>query len=120
MSKHILLCILFFSMFLTSWSQVEKPPVYPGCEEESLQNINSCFNYELKKDLLEEFRVPDIVAEEDYRGKIKILFLVTREGVYIGDEFDEGTNGDQWLKILLVRDSKSCLTFAHGVPPKRG
>ena len=41
-----------------------------------------------------------------------------REGVYNRDEFDEAANGDEWLKILVVRDSKSGSTSAHGVPWK--
>ena len=45
------------------------------------------------------------------------LFVI-REGVYTREEFDEAANGDQWLKILGVRDSKSGSMFAHGVPWK--
>ena len=45
-----------------------------------------------------------------------ITCFVMREGVHTRDEFDEAANGDQWLKILVVRDSKSGSTFAHGVP----
>ena len=80
MRKKLLLSILFLTYISTALAQIEKPPVYPGCEEESLQGINACFNYSLKKDLLEEFKVPAVVERENYRGKVKVVFLVSREG----------------------------------------
>ena len=56
-------------------------------------------------------------VDRDFR-KVSTVALdylvVTREGVYTRDEFDEAANGDRWLKILVVRDSKSGSTFAHG------
>ena len=82
MLKNLLISSLALMLFSSVYAQVEKPPVYPGCESESLQNISSCFNYSLKKDLLEEFEVPAIVERENYRGKIKVVFLVTREGKF--------------------------------------
>ena len=45
-------------------------------------------------------------------------FFVIRESVYTRDECDEAANGDQWLKILVVRDLTFGLFFAHGVPRK--
>lgn len=80
MRKKLLLSILFLTFISAAFAQIEKPPVYPGCEEESLQGINACFNYSLKKDLLEEFKVPAVVDRENYRGKVKVVFLVSREG----------------------------------------
>ena len=60
-------------------------------------------------------------VDRDYRKVSAVVFdyvCVIREGVYTRDEFEEAANGDQWLKILVVRDSKSGSTFAHGVPRK--
>ena len=73
--------ILFFSFFIVD-AQVEKPPVYLGCEEESLQNLNACFNNKLKADILKEFRVPDVVSDDNYKGRINVVFLVNREGIF--------------------------------------
>jgi hypothetical protein len=82
MRKNLLLSTLALFIFSSLLAQIEKPPVYPGCESESLQNINSCFNYSVKKDLLDEFDVPAVVDRENYKGKVKIVFLVTREGKF--------------------------------------
>ena len=47
------------------------------------------------------------------------LFFVIREGLYAREGLDETTCGDQRLKILVVRDSKSGSTFARAVLRKR-
>ena len=57
-------------------------------------------------------------VDRDSRKVLTVAFdylFVMREGGYTRDEFDEAANGDQWLKILVVRDSTYGSTFAHGV-----
>ena len=76
--KNLLLLFLFISF--VSYAQVEKPPVYIGCENENIQNIESCFNNKLKSDIIKEFNVPEIVSRENYQGQLKIVFLVTKTG----------------------------------------
>ena len=58
-------------------------------------------------------------VDRDSRKVSTVAFdylFVIRASVYTRDEFDEAANGDQWLKILFVRGSKSGSTFARGVP----
>ncbi len=78
--KKLLLPFLFIS-FIT-FGQIEKPPVYTGCENESLQNLETCFNNNLKVDILKEFHVPEIVNQENYKGQMKVVFLVTKTGSF--------------------------------------
>ncbi len=83
MNKNIfafvsLLLLTVFNMV----GQVEKPPVYPGCEQETIQNMHSCFNHGLKSDLLDNFQVPEVVLRENYRGRMNIIFVVTKEGEF--------------------------------------
>ena len=84
--------LLLLSVYNT-FGQVEKPPVYPGCEQETIQNMHSCFNYGLKKDLLDNFRVPEVVQRENYRGRMNIIFIVTKEGnfevLYVNSMYPE-------------------------------
>ena len=80
MLKKFLPTFCFLAFYLTSYAQIEKPPVYPGCESESLQTLEACFNTSVRTDILDEFKVPPIVEKENYRGKIKVVFLVTKEG----------------------------------------
>jgi len=77
----ISLCLLLVVSFSLK-AQVSKPPVYEGCEESQLDELNNCFNDKLKADVLKEFRVPAIAVNEGYKGTIKVVFLVTKEGKF--------------------------------------
>lgn len=78
--KNILIPFLFISFI--AFAQIEKPPVYKGCENESVQNLEVCFNNNLKTDIIKGFIVPEIVKQENYRGQVKIVFLVTKTGEF--------------------------------------
>ena len=80
--NKIILPITFFLIFLTASAQIEKPPVYKGCENEDLHNLEICFNNNLKSDILKEFQIPEIVNKENYKGQIKVVFNVTKEGKF--------------------------------------
>ena len=82
MKKLILsLCLIIF-LCLSTTGQISKPPVYPGCENETLEGLGNCFNDKLKAAILNEFKVPDIVEKEGYQGKINIVFIVSKEGEF--------------------------------------
>jgi len=78
--KKLLIPFLFISFI--SFAQIEKPPVYNGCENESIQNLETCFNNNLKTTILKEFQVPEIVHQENYKGQVKVVFLVTKTGSF--------------------------------------
>ena len=44
--------------------------------------------------------------------------FVTRRNVFTREEWDAEKSGETFLKVLVVCDSKSKATFAHGVPAK--
>ncbi|MCP4882759.1 MAG: gliding motility protein RemB [Flavobacteriales bacterium] len=77
----ISLCLVLF-VSLSIKAQISKPPVYKGCEESQLDELNNCFNDNLKADVLKEFKVPEIAVNEGYKGTIKVVFLVTKEGEF--------------------------------------
>ena len=81
--KKILLSIsIFLVVSLVATAQVSKPPVYSGCENVALEELNNCFNSKLKAAILNEFKVPAIVEKESYKGKINVVFIVSKEGVF--------------------------------------
>ena len=96
MLKKFLPTVFFLAFCLISYAQIEKPPVYPGCESESLENIEACFNTSVRTDILDEFKVPPVVENENYRGKIQVVFLVTKEGkfevLYVNSMYPELEN----------------------------
>jgi hypothetical protein len=78
--KKILLVLSFFTVYLSASAQIEKPPVYTDCDTVALQGLENCFNYNLKKDLINKFEVPEIVLQENYEGQLQIVFIVNKEG----------------------------------------
>lgn len=81
--KNIFL-IVFVSFQLIGLAQnselYEKPPIFKGCEEESLANLKACFNDALNDYIFEHFQVPQEVLDADYKGEVKLLFEVDKEG----------------------------------------
>ncbi|MFO8147950.1 MAG: gliding motility protein RemB [Gillisia sp.] len=76
---------LFFLMFFTGWSQeeiskFETYPVFPECQSAEFQQAEFCFKNTLRTFILQNFKMPEKVSEENYKGEIYVLFEVTREG----------------------------------------
>jgi hypothetical protein len=82
MKKILLTLSIFFAVGYVATAQVSKPPVYIGCENEILENLEGCFNDKLKSAVLEEFQVPAIVERENYKGRINVVFVVSKEGKF--------------------------------------
>ncbi len=80
--KKLLFLFPFLFAFLPIIAQIEKPPVYKGCENEVIQNLESCFNKNITKDILEQFQTPQIVEKDNYKGQIKVVFIVSKEGLF--------------------------------------
>src|SRR5690606_6931709 len=81
--------IFFFTILLPIVSiaqipsaQYEKYPVFPECENVEVQALENCFNSTLQQFIFENFKVPEIVFAENYRGNINVLFEVTKEGKF--------------------------------------
>ncbi len=93
--KNVFL-IIFMSFQLNSLSQniaiYEKPPVFTGCESQSIDNLKTCFNNKINHYIFENFRVPQEVVNDNYRGDVKILFEVNEDGgisvVYVDAIYD--------------------------------
>ncbi len=78
--KKIYLIFISFLFITPLFSQIEKPPVYQGCENEAIQNLENCFNQNLKEAIFNNFEVPNIVTKENYKGQVKVVFNVDKEG----------------------------------------
>jgi hypothetical protein len=88
---------VFLCIQLNGFSQnantYEKPPVFPGCETESFENLKACFNNKINQFIFENFKVPQVVADDNYKGDVKVLFEVDKDGkitvVYVDAVYDE-------------------------------
>ena len=95
MKKFFLLTLFLIGIVAQSQNiQIyEKPPVFSGCELEPINNLKACFNNKINQYIYQNFKVPQIVNDESYKGDIQILFEVDKEGkitvLYIDAVYDE-------------------------------
>jgi hypothetical protein len=92
MNKHIL--PLFFLLISSSvFSQIEKYPVFKNCDTLQIAQLQSCFKTEIKTAILTEFKTPQIVVQDQYKGTVNIVFVVTSKGefklVYVNSPYKE-------------------------------
>lgn len=85
MKQSFFLCLLFFSLSLSaqvSGIQYEKYPVFPSCEGVNAEGMKQCFNQTLQQFIYDNFEVPNVVSEKNYKGNVNVLFEVTKEGKF--------------------------------------
>ncbi|MGF1556107.1 gliding motility protein RemB [Paucihalobacter sp.] len=85
MAKYIvfLLVCIQISVYGQNQESLEKPPVFESCSGQPFQNLKQCFKIALNKHVFENFEVPKIVEENSYRGSVKVLFEVDKEGNFL-------------------------------------
>jgi len=94
--KNSFLFIFLFTLGFLSAQEVstfEKSPIFPGCESQPVSEFKTCFNNQINAHIFNTFKVPQIVNDESYKGEIKVLFEVDKEGqikvLYIDAVYDE-------------------------------
>ncbi len=89
----LILIFPFFSFSQTFQGDPERFPRFSECENVEYEQEKECFNSILKKKVREDFRLPQVVSEEDYKGEVVVLFEVTREGrftiIYVDAAYPE-------------------------------
>jgi hypothetical protein len=114
MKKFASLFILFLSISVISQNtknDFEKYPVFSECSESSIDNLENCFNSTLKQFVYSNFKTPEIVFTEEYKGSLSVFFEVNKEGefkvLYVDAIYDQ-------LKEEVVRvfDSLPTITPA--------
>jgi len=98
--KKLFLLILLFTFQLNLFGQdlnnYEKPPVFPECDSIQIQQTKHCFNNKLHQFLYNNFKVPQVVLNENYKGEVAVLFEVDEKGefkvLYIDAMYDELKN----------------------------
>ncbi|WP_347373876.1 gliding motility protein RemB [Aequorivita sp. Q41] len=64
----------------TSLAQYEKYPVFEECKTVTVDLLEDCFKDTLHQFIYENFKVPEKVFTENYKGNVNVLFEVTKEG----------------------------------------
>lgn len=91
MKKLILVVVLIFPIF--AFAQIERFPVFPKCKNVEILKSENCFYTEAKKQFFKEFKIPEIIKKEKYKGEVNATFLVTDKGkfklIYVGSPYKE-------------------------------
>lgn len=83
MKKLFLLIILIgiqLNLSAQDLTNYEKPPVFPECDSIQIQQTKLCFNNKLYQFIFTNFKVPQIVIDESYKGDVAVLFEVNEKG----------------------------------------
>ena len=92
MKKIIFGCFLFLYS-ISVLAQSEKHPVFKECESEEISLIPGCFKSRLKEKISKEFKVPEKILKEKFKGNINVVFLVDVEGnfrvIYVNSPYKE-------------------------------
>ncbi len=80
--KHTLLFLFIFAVSFHTYSQVERAPIYPGCDENDLDNLDFCFDYSVRNFIYEHFNIPNTVTKTNYNGEVKVYFVVDKNGQF--------------------------------------
>ena len=94
----VLMVVLSAFLFVSTYAQDnlqqdERFPVFTECENVNYSEQENCFYNQIRAKVMTNFELPDAVAEDNYQGKITVLFEVTPEGkfrvIYVDAVYDE-------------------------------
>ncbi|QNJ97824.1 gliding motility protein RemB [Constantimarinum furrinae] len=90
------LLVFLISNFIFSQSNTavfEKYPVFPECTASTVDQLPACFNFTLSEFVYSNFKTPEIVASENYKGTIAVFFEIDKEGdfrvIYVDAFYDD-------------------------------
>ncbi len=82
MLKNQLLFLLLCTFSLTVSAQIEKYPVFKGCNQTDKEALQNCFENSVKKNVLQKIILPEDLLSDAYKGTLNVLFQVNREGEF--------------------------------------
>lgn len=96
MKQIYLFCFLISTFWIsaqTSSLSYEKYPVFPECPEMNLDALEKCFTNTLQQFVFNNYNVPEDIIAKNYRGRVNVLFEVTKDGsfkvLYVDGVYEE-------------------------------
>ena len=90
--KKTILIVLISILSQSVFSQSEKYPVFKLCDTTNVSD-QECFNGQITDLIVSEFKLPEIVKVENFRGIFNIVFSVTEKGnfkvIYVNTPYKE-------------------------------
>lgn len=78
--KKRILSPLFFFFSIIVLAQMEKYPVFPGCEDTPSDSLEICFKKLLTAEVIKNFNTPEEVIADNFKGEVSVVFYVSKEG----------------------------------------
>jgi hypothetical protein len=84
MKQFVALLILLFQFVVVAQdkSLYEKPPVFPECANAEIDTLQRCFNAQVFKQIKTNFKVPEALKAQNYKGDVVVLFEVDTLGYF--------------------------------------
>ncbi|QIE60148.1 gliding motility protein RemB [Rasiella rasia] len=60
----------------------EKYPVFSECEDVAIDDLEGCFTSTFQNFVFNNFKVPQVVSDEDYKGSMTVFFEVDKTGAF--------------------------------------
>ncbi|MDO6761034.1 gliding motility protein RemB [Tamlana sp. 2_MG-2023] len=78
----LLLLIVQLKSFAQQTFSKERPPIFPECESVSIDSLQQCFDQSVFNHIYNNFKVPERVYNENYKGEVVVLFEVDTLGAF--------------------------------------
>ncbi|KJD32451.1 gliding motility protein RemB [Tamlana nanhaiensis] len=84
MKQFIVLLLLFtqFNSFSQTINASEKQPIFPSCKDVPADSLKLCFTNKVYQIIKSEFKTPDIVIKDEYKGDVSVIFEVDTLGTF--------------------------------------
>ncbi|HKX86144.1 MAG TPA: hypothetical protein VJL37_05700 [Flavobacterium sp.] len=82
MKKCLFLLILLSQCAISQVSNSEKFPVFPDCQNALNQDAEKCFYNQIQDFVYANFKIPEVVKQKEYKGKVITLFEVDSTGTF--------------------------------------
>lgn len=60
---------------------IDKAPVFPGCENSSLEEGKNCFQQKMEAHIRENFQYPEAAQENNIQGRVYVQFTINEKGL---------------------------------------
>ncbi|GAA4894568.1 hypothetical protein GCM10023311_19070 [Flaviramulus aquimarinus] len=78
----LLLLLVQFNTYSQSEFLSEKPPVFPNCENVAIDSLQACFDKNVFDIIYNNFKVPERVTKDNYKGEVVVLFEIDTTGQF--------------------------------------
>ena len=81
-ASFLILLLSVYASAQNNSTSFEKYPVFPECSTTELGNLENCFNNTIQQFVFANFKTPEVVFSENYKGNITVFFEVDKDGMF--------------------------------------